>query len=73
MSRLKWVPDGYRNSFANLWGYTNSVQLAPAHLDERGTIFHRPPLPTLSPTPPAVPSVRPRPRPLGGGRAYLCA
>ena len=30
--------DGYRGSFANLWGYTNSVRLAVEHMDERGTI-----------------------------------
>ena len=30
--------DGYRGSFAKLWGYTNSVRLAVEHMDERGTI-----------------------------------
>jgi NAD(P)-dependent dehydrogenase (short-subunit alcohol dehydrogenase family) len=30
--------DGYRGSFAKLWGYTNSVRLAAEHMDERGTI-----------------------------------
>lgn len=30
--------DGYRNSFAKLWGYTNAVRLAAEHMDERGTI-----------------------------------
>src|SRR5262245_1222127 len=30
--------DGYRGSFAKLWGYTNSVRLAAEHMDARGTI-----------------------------------
>lgn len=30
--------DGYRGSFAKLWGYTNSVRLAAEHMDERGTM-----------------------------------
>ena len=30
--------DDYRGSFAKLWGYTNSVRLAPEHMDEHGTI-----------------------------------
>lgn len=30
--------DGYRNSFAKLWGYTNSVRLAAEHMDAHGTI-----------------------------------
>jgi NAD(P)-dependent dehydrogenase (short-subunit alcohol dehydrogenase family) len=30
--------DGYRGSFAKLWGYANSVRLAAEHMDERGTI-----------------------------------
>lgn len=30
--------DGYRGSFAKLWGYTNSVRLAVEHMDARGTI-----------------------------------
>jgi NAD(P)-dependent dehydrogenase (short-subunit alcohol dehydrogenase family) len=30
--------DGYRGSFAKLWGYTNSVRLAAEHMDGRGTI-----------------------------------
>ncbi|MGE3540650.1 MAG: SDR family NAD(P)-dependent oxidoreductase [Candidatus Tectimicrobiota bacterium] len=30
--------DGYRHSFAKLWGYTNSVRLAAEHMDPHGTI-----------------------------------
>src|SRR5436309_11904179 len=30
--------DGYRGSFAKLWGYTNAVRLAAEHRDARGTI-----------------------------------
>jgi NAD(P)-dependent dehydrogenase (short-subunit alcohol dehydrogenase family) len=30
--------EGYRGSFAKLWGYTNSVRLATEHMDEQGTI-----------------------------------
>jgi NAD(P)-dependent dehydrogenase (short-subunit alcohol dehydrogenase family) len=30
--------DGYRGSFAKLWGYTNAVRLAAEHMDEWGTI-----------------------------------
>jgi NAD(P)-dependent dehydrogenase (short-subunit alcohol dehydrogenase family) len=30
--------DGYRGSFAKLWGYANSVRLAVEHMDERGTM-----------------------------------
>jgi len=30
--------DGYRGSFAKLWGYANAVRLAVKHMDERGTI-----------------------------------
>lgn len=30
--------DGYQRSFDKLWGYTNSVRLAPEHMDERGAI-----------------------------------
>ena len=30
--------DGYRGSFAKLWGYTNAVRLAAEHMDERGTM-----------------------------------
>ena len=30
--------DGYRGSFAKLWGYANSVRLAAEHMDERGTM-----------------------------------
>jgi NAD(P)-dependent dehydrogenase (short-subunit alcohol dehydrogenase family) len=37
-SFLQMDLDGYRGSFAKLWGYTNSVRLAAEHMDERGTI-----------------------------------
>lgn len=30
--------DGYRGSFDKLWGYTNSVRLAPEHMSEQGAI-----------------------------------